>query len=685
MAPLLPPRGFNTISDVCHTRGGMEEGRFANIIGVVKDFMPPQRTRGTVVDMYVRCKMYDYARRIIGRGTRTHHLVPDRVDAYLRGYFCWRHNAISTSQGWSSISARVFGRSLNAAIAIQIQQRYGTISLLSNKSSEFHILPSSKVSLGQVVLQDRTHWRKFALPPTGNTKKVFKHPSLPEIAYAIQCHGHSIKEIHIPAKQDIDHKTLQTTNIRDKFTLLKDVRMVSEKPYYDIIGVVIRKHHDGNNCTTIHFSDYTANSLFYDRLPTDGDDQAWKGPLGKMSMQVSMWDQNARYMENPEIKEGSWVRLENVKIGYNPNETNSKYQGALEGKMRTDGNKVRVQFLDPFDRNMDPRLKEAIKRKRDYHLKQKLEIGSNERKREANEAPEGEPTGKLNSKARRKEERKQQFAEERQKLNESVRCNQKDRPVTSFADITKSVEILSGPDSENPPAPFTNFKYKACVRVVDYFPDRIEDFAHGVSEYDALSDNDESRDIEGDVQAWEWGFALQVEDASTKHQPKRIWLMVNNTNAQCLLSNLKNATDLRKDKKLLTGLKEKLWQLWGDLEEKKSALLKSQGKIPPSPKQTSRPPSPIPNADDEKADFSFVQPTTEKPSPAGRDPNAPSAILKKCIDNEDTAGLAPKNKPFECVILQYGIEFPESDEGMMDARPGFRWRRMFGLCETLIV
>jgi protection-of-telomeres protein 1 len=99
-------------------------------------------------------------------------------------------------------------------------------------------------------------------------------------------------------------------------------------------------------------------------------------------------------------------------------------------------------------------------------------------------------------------------------------------------------------------SPFDVCKYKANVRVVGYFPPKIEDFAVGrrPSEFDILSDysGGEDTDPEEDLRAyrsgkgfperkWEWRFALQVVDASDKSFKEPTWLMVNNYDAQMLL------------------------------------------------------------------------------------------------------------------------------------------------------
>jgi protection of telomeres protein 1 len=98
--------------------------------------------------------------------------------------------------------------------------------------------------------------------------------------------------------------------------------------------------------------------------------------------------------------------------------------------------------------------------------------------------------------------------------------------------------------------PFHACKYRANVRVVNYFPARVEDFAVGrrVTEYDILSDysGGEDTDVEADrqtfksgkgfVKKYEWRFALEVEDADPTAKRERMWLLVDNHSAQALLN-----------------------------------------------------------------------------------------------------------------------------------------------------
>jgi protection-of-telomeres protein 1 len=135
-----------------------------------------------------------------------------------------------------------------------------------------------------------------------------------------------------------------------------------------------------------------------------------------------------------------------------------------------------------------------------------------------------------------------------------VKCAFPDEPIISLAEILKPKTISL---SEEHVSPFNLCKYRANVRVVDYFPPKLEDFAIGrrSSVFDMLSDysGGEDTDLEEDRRIfksgkgfpkdiWEWRFALLVEDASSKVAKERLWLIVDNHAAQGLLGLEDDAT-----------------------------------------------------------------------------------------------------------------------------------------------
>lgn len=132
-----------------------------------------------------------------------------------------------------------------------------------------------------------------------------------------------------------------------------------------------------------------------------------------------------------------------------------------------------------------------------------------------------------------------------------VRCGHPDQaPVTLDVVLKRCTVRLDDPPYQDVVLPFDVCKYRANVRVVNYFPAKVEDFAVGrrVTEYDILSDysGGEDTDIEADRTAfksgkgfakkYEWRFALEVEDADPAAKKERMWLLVDNHSAQALLN-----------------------------------------------------------------------------------------------------------------------------------------------------
>lgn len=135
-----------------------------------------------------------------------------------------------------------------------------------------------------------------------------------------------------------------------------------------------------------------------------------------------------------------------------------------------------------------------------------------------------------------------------------MKCNAAKRQPTCLATVLNgsTSHIRLAQDSELL-GPFDNRKYRAHVRVVDFWPHKLKDFSVGrrQTEYDMLDDHSggESTDNETDMKMykdgkgfggrkiWIWRFALFVEEVGrgANDNKERMWLIVDNQSAQMLL------------------------------------------------------------------------------------------------------------------------------------------------------
>jgi protection-of-telomeres protein 1 len=247
----------------------------------------------------------------------------------------------------------------------------GLVSLLAHKSSEFYILPATKIPKNPSG-GSSAPWKSY---PPGRRN----FPNTAEISYVI-CANSRATEIDLPSDHEFQEKMAQSMNVKDKFSLLKDAK---PDRFYNIIGEVI-KVHASSGSLTVYLSDYTANSLFYHYVWGEGRDNNdgregdeygyirpkkkattdWPGPYGKMSIQLTLYDEHAEFVrENVEVH--TWVLLNNVKIKY------GKMGGLLEGFMHGDQGKVGVKVMkQAAEPGMtDTRWMEAVKRKHNWWKK----------------------------------------------------------------------------------------------------------------------------------------------------------------------------------------------------------------------------------------------------------------------------------------------------------------------------
>ena len=657
-----PPQGFKTLDEVL-----LLKGESVNIIGVVRDFLEPAKTRGT--DWAITFTLHDPA---------------------------WREGL--------GLKVRIFQKAEDLLPRIQNQ---GDVVILRNvKLNDYNgqqIVLSNFASTWSVLehasLNDSTAVNGSDI--TIKQGNVAPHPTISDLRYA-----KAILELENPNNWPPPPKptaaqvaSIMTQNggtaplAYQKFKEVKDCILPSDKQYIfaELFGEVRKVYAHDMKCE-LYITDYTTNPFVFDyKRDEDGADgrdgdsygyipdtpKSWPGPWGKTVLPVILWPPHRDFALN-KVKEDDYVYLKNVQVKFDK-------MGRLEGHCRGDPlypTKINVIKYRPNEAGNDDQFKAVLRRKREYEemCKQKgwrllRASGTNKRKLELAGPRDAPIEDSVDAKTKRNRERK---AKRRNKdkdtdksvkdgdsdaivnadngsgrpnvpdslinrLNENVRCKNEEIGLTTIRDImSPSTLSRATPVGNVYQLPFQNAIYKSRLRVVDFFPSDIQDFCAPVrnSEYAVLSDAESAGDVDptqedvemsdgsengaeaGSVK-WEWRFFLLVQGASTPQgqEPAMMELLVADTDADFLFNS--EACDLRQKRNNITlaKLREKLWTLWGDLEEKKG------------------------EAQD-------------------------GAVLDGVRTN-----IKPSGRPFECFIKEYGIPSPEEED---------EWQRMFRLCWTSI-
>ncbi|KAI5921404.1 hypothetical protein F4810DRAFT_678868 [Camillea tinctor] len=656
------PSGYTTIKDIHGQK--VPVGSFANVIGLLKDFRAPIPTNRT--DWKATLTLYD-------QSTLDYDSPASGLDIIL---FRPENEMPQPSAGDVVI-----------VVAAKVQLYRSEVSLLSNRRmTKVYVYSASEIPKPPGSAKCALH-----LPQ----RSMDRVPDDKENEY-VSWLFHTIEKDPVPTPTTFDMQVNQSRRVKDKFATLGSVR---PGQFCDAIVQVLKEPFDLADIVTLWVSDYTENEDFYkfswdatnEPAGRDGDPygyvntaipaaKGWPGPYGRRSMQVTCFEPHASYIRS-EVRAGQWVRLRNLQIKFGRNANN------LEGFLREDrtsfSGQLSVDVLETNDPDTcDKNLKEAVRRKLDYEKarkKQKKSFAANNGvvSGAAKRKPEEDSETK-NSRLRRKEAREalelkvkeqDKRAEARLGLNELVKCESHDEPVTLVSAIIEPVQWITNIDRQEVTLtlPFVCAKYRTNARVVDFRPYKLENFSswRKTAEADLLSDysEDSSSDSEDDedrgtlnrytgAKVWEWRFALQLEEVNpkAKGQLAKFWVVVDNTEAQ-LLTGL-DACDLRAHPSELSALREQLFKLWGDLEELKTAELQLQLR-------------------------NQKRLAANQPPPDSSPPNNNNLQPQEKKDNVS-------NKPFTCCVRQYGVKVHEPDPRKADAGEDKRWERVFALFGTKI-
>ena len=639
---VLPP-GFVTVRDAYETVGS---GKLCDVIAVVVYSRAPVKT---VKDWTVEITLSDHSGFPgLGAPFRFFHAIEDRLPPF--GTRCENGDVVIIRN-------------------MKVGNFKGTLGL-TNRQTEWAIISASEL----LATTDDNFDNVPIVRSTGSKPGL---PTVAELIYAKQ-----IREV-------IDSSTIQgpaprsaleiantmtavggiAPKPKNKFSLIKDITPPThgEKIFKDLFGEV-RRVYKTDSRISIYITDYTSHELLYNYISGDDDEgpdgdhfgyvkdatKKWPGPHGKKTIMVTLWDAHAVFAHK-ELRDGQYVHLKNVHL------TMDKNGALLEGHCRGDKwnmERVNVTIVKPVEAGSNEILRDLLRRKRATEAVEgaKFARDPSNMKRKAEAMLDIANDQKVTSNTTRNKKRQGKKSKRNPKgadVTEYSDCNEtkpRSEKSTVFSANTevrmlkveipcKSIyqiidpRILARKTSKGNAffLPFQNCRYKSQVRVVDFFPNDLADFAvpSRDSHYDMLSDQDDS-DSEVDMTQlndrdvrWKWRFFLVVEDASRApdQQPARMELLVFDDEGEYLLNM--DPCNLRKNPKALARLKEKLFVLWGDLQELKEEASLSQ----------------------------------------------------------DIRDLKPHARPFECLISEYGIE--ARDENGIKKDNG-EYERVFHLSGTTI-
>jgi hypothetical protein len=256
--------------------------------------------------------------------------------------------------------------------------------------------------------------------PLSSKEEAYANSLLNSIAHA-EPQDPSSQPKGQPVRPSTEEKPESTKKI-DKFSLIKNV---TPGKFADLIVHVVKMWCD-DNTVNLYVTDYTVNKLLFnygdDKSDDDEDEgragdnfgylpnstratRIWRGPHGRMTLQVTLWEPHSAYAKE-NVLEDPYVVLRNVHI------KSEKQHGRTEGIMHTDRQypeKIQIRVLD--DNDEDPRFLELKKRKHEHWRQNKLKRGQ-----VAEELGE-EGGAKKNSKKRRKEQLRQKKQQQKQEAD----------------------------------------------------------------------------------------------------------------------------------------------------------------------------------------------------------------------------------------------------------------------------
>lgn len=571
---MLPPEGF---VDLCAALK-KPDNTFVNIIGVVVDVMTPTQTRAD----------WMLTARILDRG------LADSIEGF-QGLTCRFFRADR------DLLPRV--RGIGDVLLLRHMKMLtfnGTRIAVSNYQTNTLLFPGGSIpsQAFSIAYTDKQRVECLGIPKDVDSVNLVEQEYVIKLKHAM---SNNIESTQLKmAKRNLAHeeaalaqpqpkkqRTTGSYGFGAKFKLVKDL---NARMYADLCGIVVKRISTNYGCD-MYITDYTANEQMRYYTPPEeetskereGDvfgysgppKRAWQGPWGWLVLKINVKPPHARFA-NSSVNEGDIVLLKNVK-------TRITQEGTwLEGDMwpdDLDSRKIQIARII----NMETPEIQAMLQRREKYWK------AREAQAHKADAEKQQPTKltKAEKKKQKKELKRQREAEasfgnqvaepasaDKSKTNPHIKCGHQEVAVSRVRDILDSSNLQhvnDAPGGVPYVLPFMNARYRAKVRVVDYEPKALDDFA--VQPEPELGSSPDTIAWQYASPKYEWSFSLLLEDATKKtslgsEEHDRVWVHLQHEQAQFLLGNgIDDPDDLRHNPELLRKLREKLFILWGNLEE----------------------------------------------------------------------------------------------------------------------
>ncbi|OQE15215.1 hypothetical protein PENFLA_c033G07283 [Penicillium flavigenum] len=354
------------------------------------------------------------------------------------------------------------------------------------------------------------------------------------------------------------------------------IQFAKDRLLCQLLGQVVDLNtYDSEKCV-LYLTDFTENEQLTDyKKPGEDDDSGpegdrfnyihktknWPGPWGKLTIQVTLWEPHATYAR-AHLKPGDITLITYARI-------KEARRGGLEAAVHEDRRYPEKIHVKKVEGGNDEGVRELMNRRTEYWKIHGEPKADTKKARKRNKRVEQK------KEARKEEGQLTMPAASRIKLNQHVKIRNYTVPTLPLEKILLAeTHINNAPGGIVYQLPFQNVNYHSQVRVVDFFPPKVEDFAVQTTSAPLFSTENGTAESK---YGWEWRFCLLVEGVEpkpSKQQPREVMkLYVCGQDGDFLLDDY--AFNLRSNPQRLEAIKEKLFLLWGNLEEEKTKAMAS--------------------------------------------------------------------------------------------------------------